>query len=126
MVVYFYFRKTRSMKAIRYITIAIVLGFVSFVNPVKAVAKVQEDTLTKRVYYGSGRIRMIIPYGGGKINGMEKEFYENGQLKSETPYEENVKNGVAHEYYENGEMKSETIYMDGTMGERTMFKQRYR
>jgi len=114
------------MKSIRCIPIAIVLGLVGFANPVKAVNKVQEDTVTKRFYYGSGRIKMIIPYKGGKINGMEKEYYENGELKSETPYEENVKNGVGHEYYENGEMKSEIIYMDGTMGERTMFKQRYR
>ena len=67
----------------------------------------------KKFFYKDGRLKKIIPYIDGKINGIVKEYYNDGTLCSEIQYCDGLIDGYVKTYYENGSLESQESYKRG-------------
>lgn len=62
-----------------------------------------------KTFYDYDRIKEIIPFSKGVVNGIFKSYFENGNLKDEIFYYNGEQTGETIEYYENGNRKSSVL-----------------
>jgi len=60
-------------------------------------------------FYDDDKIKEIIPFSKGMVNGIFKSYFSNGNLRDEIFYYNGEQTGETIEYYENGNRKSSVL-----------------
>ena len=69
----------------------------------------------KKEYYPDGKLKSVLNYKKGKLEGIAKYYYENGNLKERVNYRKGKRERTGTIYYETGELKGERSYEDGKL-----------
>jgi len=67
----------------------------------------------KKEYYPDGKLKAVLNYKKGKLEGIALHYYENGHLKERVNYRNGERERVGTTYYESGKLKEEIPYMQG-------------
>jgi hypothetical protein len=59
---------------------------------------------SERSYYPNGRVFQEIPFAGGKINGVIREWHRNGTLAKEVPMKDGIRHGTCKQWNDKGEL----------------------
>jgi antitoxin component YwqK of YwqJK toxin-antitoxin module len=66
----------------------------------------------KKEYYPDGKLKAVLNYKQGKLDGIAQHFYENGNLKERANYRKGKRERISTTYYEDGTLKEEIGYAD--------------
>ncbi len=67
----------------------------------------------KKEYYPDGKLKSVLNYKKGKLEGIALYYYQNGQLKERVNYRKGKRERTGTTYYESGKLKEEINYVDG-------------
>jgi antitoxin component YwqK of YwqJK toxin-antitoxin module len=67
----------------------------------------------KKEYYPDGKLKSVLNYKKGKLEGIALYYYQNGQLKERVNYRKGKRERTGTTYYESGKLKEEITYVDG-------------
>ncbi len=69
----------------------------------------------QKEYYPSGKIKAVLNYKKGKLEGIAKYYYESGNLKERVNYRKGLRERTGTTYYESGELKAKQTYKNGKL-----------
>ncbi len=64
-------------------------------------------------YDNMGRIIREVPYVGGRIHGLQKEFYPNGDIMVTINYNYGIREGNAFSYNKDGSIHKKVVFRSG-------------
>ena len=67
----------------------------------------------EKEYYPSGKLKSVLNYKKGKLEGIALYYYENGELKERVNYRKGKRERTGTTYYESGKLKEEITYENG-------------
>jgi len=67
----------------------------------------------KKEYYPDGKLKSVLNYKKGQLEGIALYYYQNGQLKERVNYRRGKRERTGTTYYESGKLKEEINYVDG-------------
>jgi len=67
----------------------------------------------KKEYYPDGKLKAVLNYKKGELDGLALYYYQNGNLKERANYRKGTRERVSTTYYEDGNLKEEIHYADG-------------
>jgi Uncharacterized protein conserved in bacteria len=84
-----------------------------------------QDTIVKKLYYPSGKLRAEMSYVGNTPNGFFREYTEQGQIRVEEYYLNGRMDSVRREYYDGGQLNRNFVFVkDCAMALLTSFMSR--
>jgi len=63
----------------------------------------------------TGKVKRIVPYDVGKVNGTVKQYYKNGKLKAELPFKQDSLHGIEKRYDAEGKLTKQRYWIDGEL-----------
>jgi len=81
----------------------------------------------ERIQYwqGTDKLRRIIPYEAGTVEGTVKDFHENGKLRRLMPFRKGLLHGIEQEFDAEGKVIRERFWLEGEMVPRGRFEQEF-
>jgi antitoxin component YwqK of YwqJK toxin-antitoxin module len=67
----------------------------------------------KKEYYPDGKLKAVLNYKKGELDGVALYYYQNGNLKERANYKKGTRERVSTTYYEDGNLKEEIHYAGG-------------
>ncbi len=67
----------------------------------------------KKEYYPDGKLKSVLNYKKGKLEGIALYYYQSGNLKERVNYRKGKRERTGTTYYESGKLKEEIHYVDG-------------
>jgi len=67
----------------------------------------------EKEYYPNGKMKSVLNYKNGQLEGIALYYHENGNLKERVNYRRGKRERTGTTYYESGKLKEEITYEDG-------------
>jgi len=67
----------------------------------------------EKEYYPNGKLKSVLNYKKGQLEGIALYYYENGELKERVNYRKGKRERTGTTYYESGTLKEEITYENG-------------
>ena len=67
----------------------------------------------EKEYYPNGKLKSVLNYKKGQLEGIALYYYENGTLKERVNYRKGKRERTGTTYYESGKLKEEITYVNG-------------
>jgi len=67
----------------------------------------------QKEYYPNGKLKSVLNYKKGQLQGIALYYYENGILKERVNYRKGKRERTGTTYYESGKLKEEISYVNG-------------
>ena len=67
----------------------------------------------EKEYYPNGKLKSVLNYKKGQLEGIALYYYENGVLKERVNYRKGKRERTGTTYYESGKLKEEITYVNG-------------
>ena len=67
----------------------------------------------EKEYYPNGKLKSVLNYKKGQLEGIALYYYENGELKERVNYRKGKRERTGTTYYESGKLKEEITYENG-------------
>jgi len=67
----------------------------------------------EKEYYPNGKLKSVLNYKKGQLEGIALYYHENGNLKERVNYRKGKRERTGTTYYESGKLKEEITYEDG-------------
>jgi len=67
----------------------------------------------EKEYYTNGKLKSVLNYKKGQLEGIALYYHENGNLKERVNYRKGKRERTGTTYYESGKLKEEITYEDG-------------
>ena len=67
----------------------------------------------EKEYYPNGKLKSVLNYKKGQLEGIALYYYENGTLKERVNYRKGKRERTGTTYYETGKLKEEITYVNG-------------
>jgi len=67
----------------------------------------------EKEYYPNGKLKSVLNYKKGQLEGIALYYYENGNLQERVNYRKGKRERTGTTYYESGKLKEEITYENG-------------
>jgi len=73
-----------------------------------------------KIFYPTGKLKMVFNFTNGEINGDSISYYENGNISGKTPFKSGSIDGYNYSYYDNNQLRRKTYLKNNEVIDQTV------